>query len=606
MSCAASTNLAQKDGTCGPAAPAHVTPEECTARPRETILRPSDGAAYFGSHVALTRNTALVGARPDKLYVFERSGSSWIERQKLTPSDGGKLAFEERYFAADRLAIVGDEAVVGAAPILDSDLGSYSVSAYVFAKNGSTWSQQQKLTASYRTSTPLLPSVGLWGDTIVLGAGDATVVFERKNSLWAERQELGAGGPIGVSGDFLVVGSRLFLGGAAGWTERAALSGWGSTHLSKDRALVGVSVNRLGSWPVAEAVLSVAPQPPRPPVPEEWYRLGYSYNQWGGDDFGASSALSGDLAVVGAPGRSLSSSRADWDRGAVFVFERTGSSWTEKQVLAASDGNPMYCPAGQDCEIWASNFDWDAFGWSVGMSQTTVIVGAPGASTWREPYWSRAYIYELGLANGDVCTAASQCRSGACSDGRCCDSACAGACDACSVAAGASAEGICTVLPPDSPASAACGTLTCGGSSAACAECASDAHCASNKYCASNRTCLPRNTEPHPADGGNTEPHPPDGSTAPNPIDGGNTEPHPADGSTAPNPIDGGNTEPHPPEGGYVDPGPEPDDESSGCHVAQRSSASNWLILEAAALLGLAIGRRRFSNGRRVQRSVRP
>lgn len=49
-------------------------------------------------------------------------------------------------------------------------------------------------------------------------------------------------------------------------------------------------------------------------------------------------------------------------------------------------------------------------------------------------------------ADGVACTAANQCGSGFCADGVCCNSACGGACDSCSAANGASADGVCTLL----------------------------------------------------------------------------------------------------------------------------------------------------------------
>jgi hypothetical protein len=64
--------------------------------------------------------------------------------------------------------------------------------------------------------------------------------------------------------------------------------------------------------------------------------------------FGYSVALSGDTAVVGAPG-------PDW----AYVFVRTGGVWTQQQKLIASD-----VPANR------------AFGYSVAVSGDTAVVGA--------------------------------------------------------------------------------------------------------------------------------------------------------------------------------------------------------------------------------------
>ncbi|MGK3992637.1 kelch repeat-containing protein [Sorangium sp. So ce1024] len=54
---------------------------------------------------------------------------------------------------------------------------------------------------------------------------------------------------------------------------------------------------------------------------------------------------------------------------------------------------------------------------------------------------------ELYTPVGSTCTADSDCASGFCADGVCCDTGCAsGPCDACSIAAGAATDGICTLF----------------------------------------------------------------------------------------------------------------------------------------------------------------
>lgn len=72
------------------------------------------------------------------------------------------------------------------------------------------------------------------------------------------------------------------------------------------------------------------------------------------DYFGYSVAASGDMVVVGVPFASAI------DSGAVHVFTRNAGVWTEEAVLTA--GNP--------------GFD-DYFGYSVGISGDTLVVGAP-------------------------------------------------------------------------------------------------------------------------------------------------------------------------------------------------------------------------------------
>lgn len=75
------------------------------------------------------------------------------------------------------------------------------------------------------------------------------------------------------------------------------------------------------------------------------------------DTFGSAVAISGDVAVVGAP----SHDGQAVDAGAAYVFERADGVWTEVIQLTASDG--------ADC---------DGFGRSVAISGDMLVVGADG------------------------------------------------------------------------------------------------------------------------------------------------------------------------------------------------------------------------------------
>jgi len=107
----------------------------------EQKLLPSDGAAedYFGCSVSISGNVALVGADENddngegsgSAYVFRWNGSSWVEEQKLLPSDGA--AYD---WFGESVSISGDVALVGA--VLNDDDGADSGSAYVYTLTGCT------------------------------------------------------------------------------------------------------------------------------------------------------------------------------------------------------------------------------------------------------------------------------------------------------------------------------------------------------------------------------------------------------------------------------------------------------------------------------------
>jgi len=86
-------------------------------------------------------------------------------------------------------------------------------------------------------------------------------------------------------------------------------------------------------------------------------------------------------------------------------------------------------------------------------------------------------------SDGAECDAGAECSSGNCSDDRCCDKPCADPCDACSETAGASADGVCTLLP-NTAEPVACAGYRCDGANATCpASCSVLEHCFAGYEC---------------------------------------------------------------------------------------------------------------------------
>jgi len=171
---------------------------------QQTKLREADETAvtHFGTSVAVSGDTVVIGAFGDSeiapfagaAYVFVRSGAAWNLQQKLTASDG-----EELDLFGNAVAISGDTILVGA--YADDDLGFNTGSAYVFVRQGTTWTQQQKLTAGGGSQANLFgTSVAVDGETIVVGSFDddrgllsgSAYVYVRDGSIWAPQQKLTA------------------------------------------------------------------------------------------------------------------------------------------------------------------------------------------------------------------------------------------------------------------------------------------------------------------------------------------------------------------------------------------------------------------------------
>lgn len=115
-------------------------------------LTAADGASedYFGGSVAVSGDTALVGAPEDDVAhwdqgstaVFRWNGSAWIEEAKLLASDA-----EDLDDFGTSVALVGDVALVGASLGKVVDYHGTNA-AYVFRRNGSIWVEETKLIPS--------------------------------------------------------------------------------------------------------------------------------------------------------------------------------------------------------------------------------------------------------------------------------------------------------------------------------------------------------------------------------------------------------------------------------------------------------------------------
>lgn len=121
---------------------------------QQAKLTAEDGSGndYFGWSVAISGGYAVVGAYRDddkgdesgSAYIFKRDRTSWIQQAKLTADDG---AADDNFGRSVSISGSGSDqyAIMGA--IHDDDKGNNSGSAYIFKHDGTSWSQQAKLTA---------------------------------------------------------------------------------------------------------------------------------------------------------------------------------------------------------------------------------------------------------------------------------------------------------------------------------------------------------------------------------------------------------------------------------------------------------------------------
>lgn len=217
------------DDTATNSGTAHVYTRSGSTWTYRTQLEASDAAQSdrFGAGVQINGNTILVGAYGEggsgnsrgAVYAFisNNNWSSWTQQAKLTASD----AQDYDYFGYG-LDLDGDTAVIGA--FGEDNIGSNSGSAYVFTRSGTTWSQQQKLTASDTAfGYDIGLSVAIEGSLIALGARGAdsdtgaVYIFKLDGSTWTEEEKLVSdeavqnddfGEYISLSSDYLIASTK--------------------------------------------------------------------------------------------------------------------------------------------------------------------------------------------------------------------------------------------------------------------------------------------------------------------------------------------------------------------------------------------------------------
>ena len=183
----------------------------------QKILPPSAANSdAFGSALAMDGAYAITSAPSRSVggyaFIYTRSGTTWSLQATLVHSDPVIVDF----FGAD-VSISGDTVVVGAYNKVNSGLNQVGA-AYIFTRSGSTWTQQAKLLPStIQTSAAFGRQVVISGDTIaVYASGQSKLyIYKRSGTVWTESQiiDVTAGGSlqrnsIDLNGNVLVVGDQ--------------------------------------------------------------------------------------------------------------------------------------------------------------------------------------------------------------------------------------------------------------------------------------------------------------------------------------------------------------------------------------------------------------
>lgn len=343
-------------------------------------------ADHFGQAMALSADGGTLAiAAPDEngiaansgaVYVFARTGASWTQQAYLKASNAEK---DDRFGAALSLSADGNLLVIGApaedsaATGVDGDASDNSASnagaAYVFLRNGTNWSQQSYLKASNAAAGDA------FGSAASLSADGTTL------ALGAPSED---GGSAGIGGDETsdaasnAGAAYVFSRTGVSWIQQAyvkasnpdsgdhfgtslALSSDGNTLAAGADAENG-GAGGIGGDESDNSAANAGAVYVFARAGTNWSQQAYvkASTPSANDTFGVGLSIShdGNRLGVGAPGQDATA----LDSGAAYLFARNGSSWSEIAMLKA----PI---PGSD----------DDFGRSIAISGDgeTLAVGAP-------------------------------------------------------------------------------------------------------------------------------------------------------------------------------------------------------------------------------------
>ncbi len=201
----------RSNGGANKSGSAYVFARTPTGWVQRAKLTPSSPRAdlQFGHGVAIGYDRAVVGAnsaprpgaprsRAGAVYVFRREGTSYVQEARLASSDlqnGDRFGFD--------VALDGDYLIAGADR--EDGNGSSSGAAYIFARNGTTWTQQAKLLAADGAADDRLGyAVDIDGDYAIAGArhhdqggtdAGAAYIYRRNGNQWVQEEKLTAADP---------------------------------------------------------------------------------------------------------------------------------------------------------------------------------------------------------------------------------------------------------------------------------------------------------------------------------------------------------------------------------------------------------------------------
>jgi hypothetical protein len=250
---ATGVNASQSNNNAADSGAAYVFVRSGTTWTQQAYLKASNAEIFdgFGVSVAISGDIIVVGAPFEgssatgvngeqdnndislsgAAYVFVRSGSTWSQQAYLKSSNNSPGIGQ---WGGDgfgwSVAASGETIVVGA---INEDSNATGVNgnqndnsledvgaAYVFVRNGATWTQQAYLKPLQNGGFG--ETVAISGDTAAIGFG--AHVFLRHGTNWEQPVSLPGGPSVSVSGPTVATSSGVFTYSGIAWNEQTVAS----------------------------------------------------------------------------------------------------------------------------------------------------------------------------------------------------------------------------------------------------------------------------------------------------------------------------------------------------------------------------------------------
>lgn len=273
--------------------------------------------------------------RAGAVYVFARVNGTWAQQAYVK---GSNARAGDSFGWAVALSADGSTMAVGAVDADPAGVPSAG-SAYVFVRSGAAWTEQAILSGPSTSSGNFGWSIALSsaGDTLAVGArgdgGSGTAfIYARTGSTWTQQAALKASN----------AGSSDLFGAAVALSSDGSTLAVGAPQEASNAT--GINGDQANNAAAAAGAAYVFTR-----IGAAWSQQAYvkASNTGSGDLFGSAVSLVGDgnTLAIGAPGERSSAVGLNGDQannsaggsGAVYLFARTGTAWCQAHYVKASN-----------------------------------------------------------------------------------------------------------------------------------------------------------------------------------------------------------------------------------------------------------------------------